>query len=391
MNRKKCISFLLVFVLAFGSIIGNSALTAQAKKSTSDKISEAKKEQEALEKEQKALKKKKKELAAKLETLATEMAETEEKITSKEDEIEEAEGQLADAQCDEDDQYESMKKRIQYMYETNDSDYVELLFSSQSISDLINKAEYISTLEDYDRDMLEKFQQIRMEIEEKEEALEKEFEELQTLKDDLTTKQDEVTQLLKDNELELEDVKSEISDNAEQLQELLKQAEIERQKAEEAKKAAEAAKAAASTTTGNSSSEAGASVSSGSGTFTHPCPGARITSSFGKRSAPTAGASTYHQGLDMAIAAGSPVYAAAAGKVVSTGYNSVEGNNITVNHGNGLVTKYKHLSKIYVSSGQTVTRGQNIGAVGSTGVSTGAHLHFEVRVNGTAVNPLNYL
>lgn len=395
MNRKSLLCILLAASLVFSGVSVNQTLHVDAKKkSTSDKISDAKKEQEALKEEQEALKKKKQELAAKLEDIADDMASTEEKITAKQDEIEEAEGQLADAQAKEDDQYESMKKRIRYMYETNDSDLLELLVTSESITDLLNKAEYISTMEDYDRQMLEKYEAIRMEIEEKEKALEEEFEELQGLKDELTAKQDEVETLLEENAMDLEDVRSEISDNAKELQELLEKAEEERKKAEEekaAKAAAAAAAAASASSSASSSSEAGPSVSSGSGTFTHPCPGARVTSPFGHRSSPTAGASTYHQGVDLAIAAGSPVYAAAAGKVVSTGYNSVEGNNITVNHGNGLVTKYKHLSKIYVSAGQSVSRGQNIGAVGSTGVSTGPHLHFEVRVNGTAVNPLSYL
>lgn len=394
MNRKSLLCILLAASLVFSGVSVNQTLHVDAKKkSTSDKISDAKKEQKALKAEQEALKKKKQDLAAKLEDIAADMAKTEKKITAKQDEIEEAEGLLADAQAKEDDQYESMKKRIRYMYETNDSDLIELLVTSESISDLLNKAEYISTMEDYDRQMLEKYEAVRIEIEEKEKALEEEFEELQGLKDELTAKQDEVETLLEENAMNLEDVKSEISDNAEELQELLKQAEEERKKAEEARQAKLAAQqAAAAKAAGTSTvSEAGPSVSSGSGTFTHPCPGARVSSSFGRRSSPTAGASTYHQGVDLAIAAGSPVYAAAAGKVVSTGYNSVEGNNITVNHGGGLVTKYKHLSKIYVSSGQSVSRGQNIGAVGSTGVSTGPHLHFEVRVNGTAVNPLSYL
>lgn len=391
MNRKSLLCFLLAVSLAFSCISVNHTLTVDAaKKSTSEKISSAKKKKEKLAAEQKALKEKKKELASKLEKIAKQMSKTEEKIETKQDEIEEAEGQLSDAQAQEDDQYESMKKRIRYMYETNNADYLELLFTSDSISEMLNKAEYISTIEGYDREMLNKYQQIRMEIEEKEKALEKEFEELQTLKDDLTSKQDEVQELLKQNSLDLEDVKSELSDNAEELQKLLKQADEERKKAEEARQAKLAAQQAASSGSSSSAAEAGPSVSSGSGTFTNPCPGARITSTFGYRRAPTAGASSYHQGVDMAIGAGSPVYAASSGKVVSTGYNGVEGNNITVNHGNGLVTKYKHLSKIYVSSGQSVSRGQNIGAVGSTGVSTGPHLHFEVRVNGTAVNPLNY-
>lgn len=99
----------------------------------------------------------------------------------------------------------------------------------------------------------------------------------------------------------------------------------------------------------------------------------------------------YHTGLDIAAPGGTPIKAAAGGTVTYAGYHSSYGNLVILSHGNGIQTYYAHCSKLYVSVGQSVSQGQTIGAVGSTGNSTGNHLHLEVRVNGTAQNPQNYL
>ena len=130
-------------------------------------------------------------------------------------------------------------------------------------------------------------------------------------------------------------------------------------------------------------------VVSGNGYFTHPCPGMTYQSSyFGEVRAfdPRP-----HKGNDYAAPTGTPTYAAAAGTVVIAGWSNSAGNWVVINHGNGLVTKYMHHSAICVSAGQKVAKGQQIGYVGSTGYSSGAHLHFQVELNGTAVNPNTYL
>lgn len=125
--------------------------------------------------------------------------------------------------------------------------------------------------------------------------------------------------------------------------------------------------------------------------FIKPINGGRLTSSFGRRKAPTKGASTYHQGVDWAIASGSKVVAAASGTVTKAGWTSSGGYCVYINHGDGKETRYKHLSKVLVKVGQKVSQGQQIAKSGNTGVSTGPHLHFEIRLNGTAVNPLKYI
>lgn len=129
----------------------------------------------------------------------------------------------------------------------------------------------------------------------------------------------------------------------------------------------------------------------GNGQFIRPV-GGPITSGFGSRTDPVTGGSAFHAGIDIAASCGTPIHAAATGRVVqatlgSTGY----GNMVVINHGNGLGTLYGHQSQLAVSTGQVVATGEVIGYVGSTGKSTGCHLHFEVRANGNPVNPLAYL
>ena len=119
--------------------------------------------------------------------------------------------------------------------------------------------------------------------------------------------------------------------------------------------------------------------------------GKRISSSYGWRIHPITGQRRFHDGLDIAANHGNPVYAYTDGRVVEAGWNGGYGNCILIDHGNGLKTRYAHLSRIDVRVGQKVKVGQRIGAVGSTGNSTGPHLHFEVIKNGKTQNPLNYL
>lgn len=126
-------------------------------------------------------------------------------------------------------------------------------------------------------------------------------------------------------------------------------------------------------------------------TYIKPIAGGRRSSGFGARSAPTKGASTNHKGIDWAVPIGTTVVASNAGTVTHAGWASGYGYAVYISHGDGRQTRYGHLSKVLVKPGQTVSQGERIALSGNTGRSTGPHLHFEIRINGTAVNPLNYL
>lgn len=126
-------------------------------------------------------------------------------------------------------------------------------------------------------------------------------------------------------------------------------------------------------------------------TYIRPVSGGRQTSGFGRRKAPTAGASSYHKGVDWAVPTGTAVYASSGGTVIKAGWGSGYGYVVYIRHDDGRETRYAHLSRVLVSNGQRVSQGERIGLSGSTGVSTGPHLHFEMLINGSQVNPLNYL
>ena len=204
-------------------------------------------------------------------------------------------------------------------------------------------------------------------------------------------------QQIEDTQEALRAEAAKLSDEADELQMQEELAAEAARQAEEARKAQEAALAAAynsgasSEAAASASAAAGASVLMGSGYFTNPCPTASSSSGFGYRSFDN----SFHKGLDMAAPEGTPYYAADSGTVMYAtnggGYNGGAGNWVVISHGNGIVTKYMHSQVTFVNPGDQVERGQNIGLVGNTGQSFGAHLHFQVEVNGVAVNPLNYI
>lgn len=347
-------------------------------------IEDAQKKGEELEQQKSAAEAEKNALTAQLNEIITDMNETQTEMTKKESEIEKAENDLIAAKVDENQQYQSMKKRIQFMYENGDTKILEVMMESKTLGEFLNKAEYASKLSDYDREKLEDFQDVVEEVEKKEQTLQTEYDELSTLQTDLMAKQTEVQALLDSNDLLLADLETQIGDNAADLEKLIAEAE-------EAKRIQQEQAAAQQQGGGGPSytEPSGGNVVSGNGYFTHPCPGMSYQSSyFGEIREYEVGG---HKGHDYAAAEGTPTYAAAAGTVLIAEFSLSAGNWVVIDHGNGLTTKYMHHSALCVTAGQYVEKGQQIGFVGSTGQSTGPHLHFQVEENGIAVNPNKYL
>ena len=318
---------------------------------------------------------------AELNSLNKQVTALNSRVAAKEAEIEEAEAELAASKEDERRQYESMKLRIQYMYEKGETSYLDLLFKSADLTQLFNRAEYISQIAAYDRKMLDQYEAASDEVAAREADLKANTEE----------KQKDAERLMNEKTAELKSYNSKIAASEGNLSDLEKdiaaqedkikaiEAELKR-KEEEAKKAALEAGKKYNT------------VSIGNINFIWPCPASsRITSSFGDRESPTEGASSSHQGIDIGASTGSSILAAASGTVTISTYSYSAGNYIMINHGGGVSTVYMHCSELLVSAGQEVTQGQVIAKVGSTGYSTGPHLHFGIRVNGSYVNPINYV
>lgn len=329
-------------------------------------------------------------LEQRISVLSAQIMTSEELIAEYEVQIADKQVELDAAQAEADEYYALFCARVRDMEEKGTLSYWSILFSSASFSDLLDRIAFVSEVVNYDNQIVTGLKAARDAVADAKAVLEVQHAEEAAAKADLERQQEE----LAEDEAAVEAAIQEISDNAEvyesQLAELQAQAgELEAQIAA-AQKEYDAAVAAERAAAGNSSSS---SSSSGSGRISMiwPTTSYRITSSFGYRSSPTAGASSYHQGIDIGASKGSPIYAAASGTVTSTGYNSVEGNYVVVAHGSGVSTVYKHCSAIYVSSGQSVSQGQTIAAVGSTGISTGPHLHFGVIEDGSYVNPRNYV
>ena len=382
MNRQKrsirsIISVVLVLVLCAGMGMTANATTVNEAQKKADDLALKKKAAEA---EQNSLK-------TQLNGIISDMNDAQKKLEKKQKEIKAAEDELVKAKVDENNRYESMKKRIKYMYENGNSQLIEILVDSSSITDLLNKAEYFTQISTYDREKLVELQQVVQEVQEKEDALQNEYTALSDLQNELIQKQNEIQSLLDSKKIQISDLEKQIGDNASALQKLIAEAEAERQKQLQQEAAQQAALAADQQSAGAKTEPSSPPVVSGGGQFTNPCPGAAISSTFGYRDFDGA----FHKGVDLAAAEGTPTYAAADGYVVIAGWSDSAGNWVVINHGNGLTTKYMHHSALCISAGQTVVKGQQIGYVGNTGDSFGAHLHFQVEVNNEAVDPMGYL
>lgn len=331
------------------------------------------------------------ELDLSLERASQEVSDLEWQIYDKEMDIERAGQELLGAKLVEEQQYEAMKLRIQYMYEMGETNFIELLLQSKDMTQLLNRAEYISSIAEYDKKKLEEYRSVKKDVASREAALEADRLRLVGLRDAAKIKQASVEELLNAKTEELKRFDDQISTAEGKIsqydrdikaqEDRIKKIEAEiRRKEEAAKKEAEAAKKKYNTT------------SIGNINFIWPCPSSsRITSEFGSRESPTEGASSSHKGMDIGAASGSSIKAAAAGEVVISTYSYSAGNYIMLNHGGGVYTVYMHCSQLLVSEGETVTQGQEIAKVGSTGYSTGPHLHFGIRVNGDYVNPAGFV
>ncbi len=267
------------------------------------------------------------------------------------------------------DRKEKLGLRVRAMYKTGAVGYLDIILNSKSFSEVVSNAELVKKIYTSDQDAL-------TEIKEQKQELAKRQASLKEQKADLESKQDE----LQKKEAKMKSEAAELKAQYKKLSSTESKLEAKLQK-----KLA----AAASSSSSSSSSSGSSSYTAGDGSLSWPCNGT-ITTEFGtKRSWDPY--STAHSGMDIAVSYGTPIHAAASGTVIIAGTYGGYGNCVAINHGNGLVTLYGHNSSLTVHVGQKVSRGDVIAKAGSTGFSTGVHCHFEVQLNGTPVNPRNYL
>ena len=341
--------------------------------------------------------------------ISTQIVEKKQQAEDLQNEIDETQTKLAEAQVSEDNQYEAMKKRIQYLYEEGDVAYIDALMSSASFEDSLNKSEYVDQLSTYDQKQLNKLVKTKNDIAEYQQTLKDDLADVEKVKADLETKQADLDDVISQKNAEINKYSDDVemqkalaaeyakqeSELDDKLAELARQ---EQQRLEEERKQREAEQQQQDNNGGsdnsgsdsdNSGSNNGGSTT-GSGQFIWPVSGP-ITDYFGPRESPTAGASSNHMGIDIGCSYGVPITAADAGVVTVAEWGESGGNYVMIDHGNGFVTMYLHNSSLAVSVGDVVSQGQTIAYAGSTGYSTGTHCHFSVFLNGSYVNPLDYL
>ena len=305
--------------------------------------------------------------------------------------IEDKAEELEKAEAAEQAQYELYRKRVRAMEEEGSYTYLDILFQCRSLSDVLSAIDMIGEIMDSDKRLFEEYKTAR----ENTEQVKAEYE--ATLAQ-LGEKQETL-------EAEKAELEEQIAAAVEVINEL--QDDIDAAKAEYAKAAAAEAAAQASINAiiaqmqaeeeaarqeaAQNNQQYTGTGSTATGTYIWPCPSSTyVTSAFGMRDHPLFGDERPHSGIDIAGSAGSEVLAADSGTVAVATYSSSYGNYVTIYHSNGDYTLYAHMSSLAVSAGQSVTQGDVIGYVGSTGWATGPHLHFEIRVNGSTVDPLSY-
>ncbi len=405
MKRKRGARFIgLLTVLSL--LAAHVPLIVRAEGLTNDKIRESEESKKQAEEEKKALKSNLtdvKSLLASLETsksnletyiqeLDADLADINEKIdqlnrliSDKEFEIQITERELEEARNVEETQYNLMKKRVKFMYERGQASTVEMLLSSKSFVEFLNKAEFINRISAYDRRMLDSYIDAKDQVAEKEQTLISQKSDLEEAKAAVQNEQEAVEALMADKEQEITVFEGDINNKEAAIREyeamIAEQDQIikdlEAAIFEEKKRLLAENKKA---------------IVYDGGQFKWPAPSyVRISDDYGNRIHPILGTQQFHNGVDMAAPNGSPILAAYDGEVIAASYSPTMGNYIMIDHGDGLITIYMHASSVSVSQGTMVARGEQIGCVGSTGRSTGPHLHFSVRENGQYVSPWNYL
>lgn len=336
-------------------------------------------------------------------------------IADRQDELERAETKFEDLNDD-------CKVRIRAMEEEGSVSYWEVLFKANSFADLLDRLNMVEEIAASDTERLQELTDAANRVAAVQDELANEKTELESAKAEL----DAAQATLDEKREEVDALFAEMMQRAaemEQLQKDLEQEEadlletiaLKEQEYNEAKELewiqymltyttvppstqapANGGDSSGGSNNGNSGNGSNSGNSGGNNvnvgsSWIIPCSYSSISSPFGLRESPTAGASTYHQGVDLRAPAGTPIYASRGGTVTVATYGSAAGYYVTINHGDGFSSIYMHMTSYTVSAGQSVSQGQLIGYVGKTGVATGNHLHFGIALNGAYVNPCNYV
>jgi murein DD-endopeptidase MepM/ murein hydrolase activator NlpD len=362
---------------------------AAKKKAASDQISTLKSQQAGYLEQKEAL-------DEKCEIMRQDIALLEKQITLYDGMIEQEGEELAAAEKSRDEQLVRYRTRVRAMEENGKYNYFEVLFSATSLSDLLSKMDDIGEIMQSDKDLEDSYkasvaqcQELKAQYETTQSEMKNNQTELKSEKVELEAQITEAADMIASLQGNIDEFTTAYEENeAAEKQVISQMNKLSAQLAAEA--AAEKKKQQQQQTSGKTTTTTTTAVT-GSGSFKWPVPSCTyITSRYGYRVHPIFHTTKFHSGLDIAASAGSTICAADAGTVAVATYSSSYGNYVMINHANGYTTLYAHMSSLAVSAGQTVSKGTTIGYVGSTGWSTGPHCHFEIRYNGSTVDPAQY-
>ena len=380
-NKKKIILFslLAVFLLilglqpAFGGSDDPLTQFQEEQKKLQQEMDAKLKEINASKDKQRSLQTEIEQIEAQTDRIEQEYYSAQKQLTVAQTQVEEASKQLEETKATLARRQEAFQGRLRASYMQGEVNYMDVLFDSTSFTDFITRFDMLDRLLGQDKKMLEQIKTDMAKVEEEKKILEKKRDDLQALKNSKQKAMDDLNAI------------------ANQKSALVKQIEDDKELQLAAYEKMEKASQELAVKIRQLQEESGYQAEF-SGVFAWPTPGYKtITDDFGPRTHPVTGAYKNHTGIDIAAKGGTNIHAADAGEVIFAGPYGVWGNAVIINHGSGMTTLYAHQSKILCAKGDIVAKGDVIGLVGSTGWSTGNHLHFEVRLNGTPVNPWNYL
>ncbi|MBR1478249.1 MAG: peptidoglycan DD-metalloendopeptidase family protein [Lachnospiraceae bacterium] len=368
-------------------------------KDMENQVDDAKKERDKLNSSltnvknlKKDLEQKKNDLTEYVQTLDANLTEIQENIDELNAEIAQKEQEIADTQNElelalgeEESQKSAMYFRIRRMYEKGSGALMELFVQSGDLNEFMNNADYMGLVVNYDHLRWQELISIREYIELVEEALEIERENLETARENVKAEEASLEELIDQKNKDISAYQSDINTKSAAIKEY--EASIAQQNAE-----IKALEDAIAEERRQILENNGTLLTYDGGTFKFPLESyTRVSDDYGNRIHPILGTQQFHNGVDFAAPAGTGILAAYDGKVIAATYSSSMGNYVMIDHGDELYTIYMHASALYVKKGDTVAKGQKIAAVGSTGRSTGNHLHFSVRKDGAYTSPWNYL
>lgn len=393
----------LCIMLCYYGVIGVSAAKdtssnssiSQSIKEKQSQIDKMQKERDSLKKSlsdvqaiKKSLEGKKQDLNAYIQELDAQIAQIEERLNDLKAQILVKEAEIADMQCQvedaiarENNQMESMIARAQRMYEKKSTLMAELLANVSGLGDFLNRAEFMEKVVTYDKDQWNEYQNFRKYVELCEIQLELEKGLLDQARENVELEQNTLELFMEQKRLDIEAYESDINNKEKAIEEYLASIRQQEEEIKALEKALEEERKKLSV-----------KRTYDGGTFKFPLASyTKVSDEYGDRIHPTLKVPQFHNGVDLAAPKGTAIYAAYDGYVVAADYSSTMGNYVMIDHGDNLYTIYMHASTLKVSKDSVVHRGDTIALVGSTGRSTGNHLHFSVRKNGTYVSPWDYI